>query len=90
MKYSDSNDTNEGRKKSKKVPLYILLVVFLLILLAGLGYVLFVFIGNLKAQNDYNDLRSKVSVTSDTSTVPQTSDVPDSVADNPVDFDELK
>ncbi len=90
MKYSDSNDTNEGRKKSKKVPLYILLVIFLLILLAGLGYVLFVFIGNLKAQNDYNDLRSKVSVSSDTSTVPQTSGVSDSVADNPVDFDELK
>lgn len=82
---------NNGNKQKKKF-LYVLLVVFLVIVLIGLGCVLFIFVNNWKAQNDYNNIKSSVEATNAQS---QTSDTYDKttgdadLAENPIDFDSL-
>lgn len=85
MRYSDSNGSNDTKKKNKKL-LYALLIVFLVIMLAGLGCILFVFLNNLKGQNEYQQLQSSVVATTEPTKSEQTSE---NLADNPVNFDEL-
>lgn len=84
MRYSDSG-TSADKKKNKKL-LYALLIVFLIIMLAGLGCILFVFLNNLKGQNEYQQLQSSVVATEPTKSEQTSVDL----AENPIDFDELK
>ena len=77
--------------KQKKTSLYVLLVTFLIIILIGLGCVLFVFANNLKAQNDYNSVKSSVEATTaqlQTSGASYENSDTD-LAENPIDFDAL-
>ena len=70
--------------KQKKTFHYVLLVTFLIIILIGLVCVLFVFGNNLKAQNDYNSVKSSVEATT-----AQIENSDTDLAENPIDFDAL-
>ncbi|MEE3498530.1 MAG: class B sortase [Ruminococcus bromii] len=77
--------------KQKKTFHYVLLVTFLIIILIGLVCVLFVFGNNLKAQNDYNSVKSSVEATTaqiQTSGASYENSDTD-LAENPIDFDAL-
>ncbi len=77
-------------KLSKKNKLFMLLIIFLVILLIGLCYILFIVYNNFKAQNDYNKIKDTAVSEKETDSETQPITGHKEFADNPVDFESLE
>lgn len=73
------------KKTSKKNVLFVILIFLIVVILAGLGYILFVVYNNYQAQEDYNTIKETAVSTTNATTSTDSGEK----ADNPIDFDSL-
>lgn len=73
------------KKKRRKNILTALLILFLVLILAGLSYIIFVLYNNYAAGREYEEIRSTAGTQKST----ETADFKTDLAQNPIDFDAL-